>query len=148
MHCQELSLDAQSYFNYWDELSIHQGMVQKGSHIVILFQCARNILQSLQLGHQDKTGIHQSACISVFWPWITKDIDVLVETCNSCQRHCPSNPEINSHSQIKPSYLIDYVVMDITQDNGYLMPLATDYFKNFTWTLFIFNQTSTTLLEY
>ena len=100
MHHQELSLDAQNYFNYRDVLSMHQGMVLKGFHIIIPASIHQEILQKLQLVLPGKTKIHQRAHISVFWPGITKDIDVLVDSCNTCQTYCPSNPEINPHSQI------------------------------------------------
>ena len=82
----------QDFWNDIDELSVLDGLILKGSHIVIPESCRDEILDQLHEGHFgiDRTKLH--ARDSVYWPSINKDIECLVKTCDLCQEHsCRNN---------------------------------------------------------
>ena len=85
----------QDFWNYRDELSVLDGLVLKGSCIVIPESCRDEILDQLHEGHfgVDRTKSH--ARDSVYWPHINKDIECLVKTCDLCQEHsCRNNKDL------------------------------------------------------
>ena len=63
----ECSSNLQDFWNYRDELSVLDGLVLKGSHIVIPESCRDEILDQLHEGHfgMDRTKLH--ARDSVYW---------------------------------------------------------------------------------
>ena len=83
-----------SFWNYQDELSILDGLVLKGTRIVIPSQCQEDILTQLHKGHfhTDHTKMH--ATDSVYWPQINKDIEQLIKSCEICQENaCRNNKD-------------------------------------------------------
>ena len=83
----ECAKSLHDYWNYMDELSVLDGLVLKGTHIIIPESCRDEILNQLHEGHfgSDRTKLH--ARDSVYWPQINKDIECLVKTCDLCQEH-------------------------------------------------------------
>ena len=79
------------FWNYHDELSILDGLILKGTWIVIPEQCKDEIFDQLHEGHfgVDHTKMH--ARKSVYWPQINKDIEQLVKSCEICQEHSHTN---------------------------------------------------------
>ena len=87
----ECSSNLQDFWNYRDELSVLDGLVLKGSRIVIPESCRDEILDQLHEGHfgSDRTKLHTRD--SVYWPNINKDIECLVKSCDLCQEHSSRN---------------------------------------------------------
>ena len=88
----ECGKNLQDFWNYRDELSVLDGLILKGSRIVVPESCRNKILDQLHEGHFgiDRTKLH--ARDSVYWPSINKDIECLVKTCDLCQEHsCRNN---------------------------------------------------------
>ena len=83
----ECGKNLQDFWNYRDELSVLDGLVLKGSHIVIPESCRDEILDQLHEGHFGTDRTKLCARDSVYWPNINKDIECLVKTCDLCQKH-------------------------------------------------------------
>ena len=81
-----------SYWNYRDELSIVDGIVVKGSHIIIPPKYQPELLSLL---HDDSLlGIDkciQHAKGSIYWPSITEDMKSIINKCEKCLAHCRRN---------------------------------------------------------
>ena len=88
----ECNKNLQDFWNYRDELSVLDGLVLKGSCIVIPESCRDEILDQLHEGHFGIDRTKLCARDSVYWPSINKDIECLVKTCDLCQEHsCRNN---------------------------------------------------------
>ena len=87
----ECSKNLQEFWNYRDELSVLDGLVLKGSCIVIPESCRDEILDQLHEGHFGIDRTKLCARDSVYWPHINKDIECLVKTCDLCQEHSRRN---------------------------------------------------------
>ena len=77
-----------SYWNFRDELSIVDGVVVKGSCIVVPFKFQPELLTMLH----DDSHLGIDHCIqrvkgSVYWPGITEDIKSIVNRCEKCLHH-------------------------------------------------------------
>ena len=79
------------YWNYRDELSILDGLVLKGTRIVVPTQCRNELLEKLHEGHFgiDRTTLR--ARDSICWTGINKDIEILIKTCSTCQENGKRN---------------------------------------------------------
>ena len=79
------------YWSYRDELSILDGLILKGTHIVIPNQCRDELLDQLHEGHFRIDHTKLRAHDSVYWPGINKDIENLIKTCDVCQENTRRN---------------------------------------------------------
>ena len=91
----ECSKNLQDFWNYRDELSVLDGLVLKGTCIVIPESCRDEILDQLHEGHFGIDRTKLCARDSVYWPHINKDIECLVKTSDLCQEHsCRNNKDL------------------------------------------------------
>ena len=82
--------ESRSYLLKYDHLGVHDGIIMKGSRVVIPKNMQHDILQRLHTSHlgQEKTKL--LARNGVYWININKDIDKMVQSCEKCQYHQPS----------------------------------------------------------
>ena len=89
---KQCPLPLHSYWNYRDKLSIVDGIVVKGNHIIIPTKYRPELLSLL---HDDShLGIEkciQHAKGSIYWPSITEDIKSIVNKYEKCLAHCRRN---------------------------------------------------------
>jgi len=76
-----------AYWNYRDELTVANGLILKGTRIVIPKPLQPDVLQQLHYAHQGAEKCKLRAKGSVFWANINRDIEELVKSCPPCQRH-------------------------------------------------------------
>ena len=95
---KQCPLPLRSYWNYSDELSIVDGIVLKGSRIIIPTKYRPELLSLL---HDDSyLGIDkciQHAKGSIYWPSITEDIKFIVNKCEKCLAHCRCNKKNHTY---------------------------------------------------
>ena len=93
-----------SYFPYRDELTVYNGLVLKGNHIVIPAILRNDLLSVVHESHLGicKTLDHVGTCI--FWPNITNDIKDMISHCRACAQHQDKqlNKTIVSDPELKP----------------------------------------------
>ena len=77
------------YCNYHDELSIEDGLIVKGAHIVIPVSMTTEILEKLHAAHQSAEKMKLRARSAFFWNAINKDIDQTASHCTECQEAKP-----------------------------------------------------------
>ena len=75
------------YLNYWDELSIDNGILTKNDKIIIPKTLQRKYLDRIHSGHQGIQQSLQKACEYVFWVNYTKHIKEMTEKCSLCQEN-------------------------------------------------------------
>ena len=75
------------------ELTVNNGILLKGSRLVIPPSLRLDIIEKLHAGHQGFTKCQRRAKQSVWWPQIRKDIDLRVTKCIVCSKHRPQQPE-------------------------------------------------------
>ena len=75
------------HWNFREELSVHEGMILKGSRIVIPRAMRKEILHKIHLGHLGREKCKHRARQVVFWPQMNQDIDNIVSNCEVCQKY-------------------------------------------------------------
>ena len=78
------------YWNYRDELAVEDGLLLKGTRLIIPKTMQQEILQQLHYGHLGMEKCKLRARSAVFWHGINKHIEDFVSTCSTCQKYRPS----------------------------------------------------------
>ena len=96
---KQCPLPLHSYWNYRDELSIVDGIVVKGSCIIISIKYRPELLSLLH----DDSHLGRDKCIqcakgSIYWPSITEDIKSIINKCEKCLAYCRCNQKRTVHT--------------------------------------------------
>ena len=75
------------YWNYRDELGVEDGIIMKGTRIIIPQSLRNDVLDQLHYAHQGVEKCKLRAKYSVFWHGINADIERTVGMCAPCQSH-------------------------------------------------------------
>ena len=81
-----------SFWNYRDKLSIIDGIVLKGTCIIVPEILRPQILEQLNYAHLGIDKTHNMAKSTVYWPNIHTDIETMVKSCTTCQEMLPTKP--------------------------------------------------------
>ena len=84
--------ETRNYWSFRDELSIDDGILLKGTRIIIPSSLTRKFMEDLHMGHLGVTKFQQRAKSTVYWPNIDQDIENYIRTCEPCQRNQASQP--------------------------------------------------------
>ena len=85
----------QEYWNFHEEITIQDGILYKGLHMIIPVSLRADILKKLHSSHVGIEACIRKASDSLFWPGLRKDITNLVSNCHVCA-------EINKTQQKEP----------------------------------------------
>ena len=72
------------YWNVRSHLSVDDGIVLKGSQIVIPRNLRRTVLTNLHASHQGRERTQRRARQIVYWPGISNDVSNVVSSCEKC----------------------------------------------------------------
>ena len=87
-----------SFYDYRECLSIVDGVVMKGLHVVIPVSSRNNTLETLHSSHMGITKTIEHARTSLFWPNMQKDIITHLFSCCPCAEFkIKQKPEPLSH---------------------------------------------------
>ena len=78
---------------YYPELTVAEGLLLRGSRMVIPTSMRAEILEKIHSGHQGMMKCQQRAKDSVWWPGIRKEIDEKVSKCSICCKMQVQHPE-------------------------------------------------------
>ena len=81
------------YWSFRDELSIEDGLVLKGTRVVIPEKLRDQFIKDVHAGHQGVTRRQQRARTCIYWPGIDKAIADHASTCTPCQQYQSSQPK-------------------------------------------------------
>ena len=77
--CKRLPLELHPYWNFREDLSVKDGLVTKGSKLLIPSTLKQKVMEQIHEGHHGMEKYMLKARESVFWPGISDDIQETVE---------------------------------------------------------------------
>ena len=84
---QDCPHSIQSYWYFRDEITIEDGILYKGTRLIIP-QTEQNATQAvLHMGHYATDKMNLRARETVYWPSITDDIKITYKKCTICAKH-------------------------------------------------------------
>ncbi|XP_017482519.1 PREDICTED: uncharacterized protein K02A2.6-like [Rhagoletis zephyria] len=85
--CKQVKeIEVAAFFPYRYDLKEAQGCLFRGEQIIIPFKLRKKIIGSLHEGHPGVCRIKLLAADKVFWPRMSKDIEQIVKSCDSCAK--------------------------------------------------------------
>ena len=94
---REVPSKIQPYWTFREELTMEDGIVLKGTHIVIPHKKCQAILNLIHEGHLGLNKCKLRAKDTVYWPGLNKQLEKLVLNCELCLKY-----SFSKHKQ-KPS---------------------------------------------
>ena len=95
-HRQSCSTDLYKFWNFRDEIAVHEGILMKGNPAIIPKACQSEILCQIHTGHQGIEKGRLRARQVVYWCGIVKDNEDMLKKCAACQQHLtPQRPSCN-----------------------------------------------------
>ncbi|XP_038046793.1 uncharacterized protein K02A2.6-like [Patiria miniata] len=128
---KELPRDLRPYWPYRDELGISWGVIFKGKQIVIPDDLRQDILAQLHTGHMGIEKTRRLARETVYWPNISRDIDIAVRACEYCQENQPKQKKEPLHPHEIPSTPWTKIGTDLFEIGGDDFLLIIDYTSKF-----------------
>ena len=128
---KKTDLKARSYWNYRSDIHVIDDLVFKNNSLIIPFSLRKEMLQNIHSSHLGMSRCKNLARNFIFWPNINSQIEQIVENCQLCTRHRPSNPKETLIVTETPSYPWEKIGADLLQfrDKKYLVMI--DYYSKY-----------------
>ena len=124
----EVSAAAGTFYQFRDQLFVHEGLLLRGHRLVVPEVLRPKMLSRIHEGHQGIVKCSRRARESVWWPGINQGIKQLVENCATCIKQ-----QKVRHQPLKPTELPDgpwtEVGGDLFEFNGKAYLLVVDYYS-------------------
>ena len=88
---KDLDVGVRPYWNYKEEITCIDGIVFKGSRIVVPGKMREEMLRLLHFGHLRIEKIRARARQVIFWPGINQEIEKMMKSCIDCQEYQKRN---------------------------------------------------------
>ena len=142
--------DCLAYSHYRDELSTVNGIILKGSRIVIPVSLRAEMLDVVHVGHLGSEKQKRSARDVMFWPCMNRDIDLKIQGCGVCQKYRPAQQketlmEGDNRDDLGPW---DKVGLDLFVWDKHDYLIAIDYYSNFPEIARLNNTSSETIITH
>lgn len=138
---QQLPNALKPYWQVRGELTIVNGLLLKGTRLVIPPNLQRQTLDQIHEGHQGISKCRQRAKVSVWWPGISAQIKAIVEHCETCckYRKQQAEPLLPTPLPERPWQLIATDLFELNK-NTYL--LIVDYYSRYVEVITLHKNTS------
>ena len=134
------------FWNYRDELSVHDGIILKGTRTIIPEALQPRVLKLIHTVRQGITKCRLRAWNSVFWLGLNNDINELVRQCATCQQNQKSQPsEPMTHIEAERPWSV--VGGDLFHWNNVDYILVVDYFRSFPIICKLRSTTATSIIN-
>jgi hypothetical protein len=115
---EDVKLAARQLFSVKDELSEYDGLLVRGSRIVIPFSYRDDILGRIHDDHQGIVKCRERANECVWWPGMGQDIKNMVSKCKHCIEKSPTQKKEPMISSPLPSFPFQKVGVDLCEKKG------------------------------
>ena len=134
------------YWCFRDELTMLDGLIMKGSRVVVPAALQRETLKRLHEGHQGLTATLQRARRTVYWPKLQDDISAVIHRCNECQIHANKKHRVPER-QVSASRPMEIIGVDLFEFKNKSALVTVDYYSGFLTIDAVISQTSDAIIK-
>ena len=131
---KELLSEIQAFWTFREEMTIKDGLILKGTMIVIPSQKQAEILKLIHEGHLGLTKCKLRAKETVYWPSLNDQLEKLVLNCQLClkysQSKCKLTPSMSLGQEI-PAFPWTKLATNISYFEGDSYLLLLDYTRRY-----------------
>ena len=95
---KEVPKDVQKYWTFCEELTIEDGLILKGTRIIIPDKKREEILMLMHEGHLGLNKCKMRAKETVYWPGINEQLEQLILNCQLCLKYSRSKNKDMPHT--------------------------------------------------
>lgn len=118
---------------YWrerGEMTVVQGLIMKGTRILIPSHMRLDVLDKIHQGHLGISKCRERAKQSVWWPGLSNQIQDMVQSCRTCAKHQVNRPEPLSPTSF-PERPWQTLAIDFFKCENVDYLLVVDYFSRY-----------------
>lgn len=119
------------FWNIRDEITAEQGILLKGTRLIIPKGLRNLMLSKIHAGHFGVEKCRRRARDAMYWPGMNADIQTLVSRCEICAQFAPAQPSEPLRSHSIPDYPWQKLGMDLFELSGKIYLVITDYYSKF-----------------
>ncbi|PVD27865.1 hypothetical protein C0Q70_10440 [Pomacea canaliculata] len=119
------------YYAVRMELSVHNGLLTRGTRIVVPAPLHDDILKRIHEGHLGITKCRDRAKAAVWWPGINGRIKRIVEECRHCQEKKPTQSKEPLIPTELPQRVFQKCAADLLEFKGQSYLVFVDYYSRF-----------------
>ena len=134
---------------YWTvrgNLTLHDDLLLYGGRIVVPKQLQKETLMKIHTGHQGIVRCRLRAATSVWWPGISRELELFVQKCPECVKSIP-NPREPLMPTPLPNHPWEKVATDLFQLDGSNYLLVVDYFSRYPEVIKLSSTTSKAVIS-
>ena len=141
----QISQEAIPYWEHRHSISIQEGILMKGSQIIIPSCLRRDVLDKIHAGHQGITKCRKMAQQAVWWPGISMHLETLIKKCSTCIKNepDPTEPLLFTDFPDRPWQIVGTDLLKLN-NNWYI--LVADYYSRFIEIAKLENCTSASII--
>lgn len=130
-HVSEVEPSVRELFSVRGELSVQQGLLVKGTRIVIPENMRTTILEKLHAGHLGITKCRERAKASVYWPGLANRLTTLIQQCSFCESKQPAQRKEPLQPTPLPDRPFQSVAADICDFKGQQYLVLIDFYSRY-----------------
>lgn len=140
-HKTQAAPGARPFWAYQAELSYEDGLLYRGTRLVVPREQQSVVIEALHGAHQGVEHMLRQARTTVFWPGMTATLQQFIDNCNACSCRARLNPKEPLLPTPPPPSPWHTIGLDFIHLDGLTYLFAADYF---TKDFLIKKMTSTT----
>lgn len=134
------------YFKYADELNIINGLIFKGTRLIVPQTLRKDLLSKIHYCHLGIEKCKNRAREIVFWPFMNRDIENIVNNCLSCMKYRKENTKQPLILREFPNVPWETLGVDFFHFKNAEWLLLIDYFSKYVEVAKLNNITSTSVI--
>ena len=97
---KEVPQEIQKYWTFCEELTVEDGLILKGTRIVIPDEKREEILKQIHEGHLGLNKCQMRAKETVYWPGLNDQLEQLILNCQLCLKYSRSKNKNTPHAAL------------------------------------------------
>lgn len=122
---------AKPYFTYREVLSVIDNVIFKGKNVVVPKSLRKDMLDRIHVNHLGMEKSKNRARDILFWPNMSKDIENLVSSCETCLKYQRANTKEPMWSREIPFRPWEVLATDLFEFKGNIYLLVVDVFSKY-----------------
>ena len=139
--------EVRAYMKVKNELSEADGLLIRGSRVIIPRSLRADILKRIHDGHQGLTKCRDRAKSSVWWPGLSAELKHTVMSCHTCQEQKRTQQKEPLISTPLPDRPWKRIALDLCEHNKNNYLVISDYYSRFLEVLHLPSTTSTQVIQ-
>ena len=135
------------YLPVASELTVVNGLLMRGSRIVIPSAMRMEMLDRLHSGHLGIVRCRERARQSVWWPGLAQQLQECVENCSVCRQNAKNRAEPLIPSQL-PDLPWQKLASDLLEYKGSMYLVVTDYYSRYVELAKLSSTTSVSIINH